>query len=103
MTNYKTVNGTSYLEGTPSVIIDALEYAREHNTRVTVDYGDVKTGESWGEAYDITGYIGRSMGPLQVPLLVHNARSMGGGAMLTHCILSIRHANKRDGGLIAKI
>ena len=93
-------NGTSYHAETSRRIIQVLERARKYHTRITVDYGDVKTGKSWNEHFDITGYVGRSMGPVKVPLLVHNSRSMGGGAMLDHCILSIRFANKKDGGFL---
>lgn len=30
------------------------------------------------------------MGPIKVPLLIHNANSSGGGAILDHCIIRIR-------------
>ena len=30
------------------------------------------------------------MGPLKVPLLIHNSRSHGGSALLDHCIVRIR-------------
>ena len=29
------------------------------------------------------------MGPVRVPLLIHNSRSTGGGELLTHCIVRI--------------
>jgi len=73
-----------------------LNRARENRIRIVVDYGDVKTGESWGEQYDIVGYVGRSTGRIKVPLLVFNSRSLGGGAMLDHCILTVKtSAGKR--------
>jgi hypothetical protein len=87
---YKVVNGTSYHDETPDEVVRVLENARANRTRIVLDYGDVKTGESWGEVYDIAGYIGRSTGSIKVPLLIHNARSMGGGAILDHCIISIK-------------
>jgi hypothetical protein len=59
-------------------------------SRIIVDYGDIKTGKSWGETYDVSGYVGRSTGSIKVPLLVHNSRSLGGGAMLDHCILTVK-------------
>ena len=93
-------SGTSYHAETPRIIIQVLERARKYHTRITVDYGDVKTGESWNECFDVTGYVGRSTGPVKVPLLVHNYRSMGGGSILDHCIISIRFANKKDGGFL---
>ena len=57
--------------------------------RVRVWYGDTKTGRSWNEEYDVTGYIGRSGGSLHVPLLVNNSRSFGGGALSVGCIIRI--------------
>jgi hypothetical protein len=38
------------------------------------------------------GYIGQSMGPIKVPLMVANSRSLGGGALLDHCIVRIRQS-----------
>jgi hypothetical protein len=35
------------------------------------------------------GRKGRSMGPVKVPLLIANSRSMGGGAILDHCIVRL--------------
>lgn len=87
---YKEVNGTFYHSETSDKVIKILETCRQNGTRIILDYGDVKTGESWGEMYDITGTIGRSTGKIKVPLLIHNKRSIGGGAILDHCIIGIK-------------
>jgi len=87
----------------PSDLRGVLNSLLNSRKRVTLDYGDVNTGISWGEVYDITGRIGRTTGPHKVPILVHNQRSMGGAAILTDCILSIRHSNKKNGGYLYKI
>lgn len=89
MQEYNVVNGTSYHIETSKQVIDVLEQVKEKRTRIQVDYGDVKTGKSWGEVYDITGTIGRSTGINKIPLLIHNTRSMGGGGLLDHCIVKI--------------
>ena len=88
--DYKEVGGTFYKKNTPMKLIEVLERVREDRTRIVVDYGDIKTGRSWGEVNDIKGYIGRSTGEIKIPLLVFNSRSMGGGALLDNCILSIK-------------
>lgn len=88
-TKYKVVNGTSYHRETPDHIINVLESVRNNQTRITVSYGDIETGRDWNEVYDITGTIGRSTGDIKIPLLVHNRRSMGGCALLDHCIVKI--------------
>lgn len=92
MSQYQVVNGTSYHVETPAAVIDVLERARQNRTRIHISYGDAASGLDWLEEYDIAGYLGRSMGPVKVPLLIANRRSMGGGAMLDHCIVRIRES-----------
>lgn len=94
MTQYKVYNGTSYHEETSIKIVNILETARftprhRSGARIVVDYGDVVTGQSWGEVYDVTGYVERSTGMYKVPLLIHNNRSIGGSAISDHCIVKI--------------
>lgn len=93
---YKVFNGTAYHENTPDELVTLLESLRASRTRIVLDYGDVKTGKSWGEDCDITGYIGRSTGSIKVPLLIHNARSRGGGSILDHCILSVKTSKGKN-------
>jgi len=86
----KTTNGTTYHEETPDEVIRVLENARQNRTRLHISLGDQQTGRDWLEEFETHGYVGRSMGPLKVPLLVANRRSVGGGAILDHCIVRIR-------------
>ena len=90
MKTYQESNGTSYDERTPAEVIRILEAARQNRSRLHVSFGDTNTGQDWLEEFDTHGYIGRSMGPIKVPLLVANSRSLGGGALLDHCIVRIR-------------
>ena len=92
MPEYNVVNGTSYHVATPAAVVQVLEQARQNRTRIHVSFGDATTGLDWLEEWDITGYVGRSMGPVKVPLLVANRRSLGGGAILDHCIVRIRES-----------
>lgn len=87
---YKVVNGTAYHIETSDEVIRVLENCRNNGTRIVLDYGDVKTGRSWGEVNDITGRIGRSMGDFKIPILLHNKNSIGGGGILDHCIIGIK-------------
>lgn len=57
--------------------------------RVRIWYGDRITGESWNEEYDVTGTISRSSGNIKIPILIHNKRSWGGGAILVGNIVRI--------------
>lgn len=86
------VNGTTYKDATPKAVIDALERARASGERVRLFYGDTETGRSWNEENDVSGHIGRSMGPVKVPLLVA-PRAHGGPALLDHCIVAILGAS----------
>lgn len=87
--DYKIVNGTSYAINTPDKIIDILENAMRTRKRVRLFYGDSNTGRDWMEIYDTIGMIGRSGGKHKIPLLIKTRRSLGGGAILTDCIVKI--------------
>lgn len=93
MKNYKVISGTSYDIRTPDEVSRVLEQARLNRTRLHVSLGYTdgdKLGLDWLEEFESHGYVGRSMGPIKVPLLIANRRSLGGGALLDHCIVRIR-------------
>jgi len=78
---------------TPAKVIEVLERARVSRLRIKLHYGDILTGKDWNEENDTTGYIGLSKGyEARFPILVHNARSMGGGSILETSILKIQEA-----------
>lgn len=79
---------------------NAIAYAHSAGVRVRIFQGDANTGESWPEEWGVTGTIGRSMGPCKIPLLICNARSMGGGGLLSDCIVAM--FNTRTGHAIYK-
>tara|TARA_Y100000310_G_C20585110_1_gene764991 strand:- start:687 stop:995 length:309 start_codon:yes stop_codon:yes gene_type:complete len=93
MKNYKEVNGTYYDARTSDKVINVLENCRKNNTRIIIDYGDITTGESWNEIYDITGRIGRSTGNVKIPILLYNSRSINGCAIIDHCIIRVKESN----------
>ena len=57
--------------------------------RIRIVYGDVNTGKSYLDEYEILGYVGKSTGIKPIPLLINNSRSFGGGSILTDIILKI--------------
>lgn len=90
---------------------EALDYAERARFRVRVHYGgessvspEYTAGQDWGDVHDVAGYVGRSMGTPGKPetkarLIVANARSTGGPAMLSEDrIVRVRFANRREGG-----
>ncbi len=86
---YQQYNGTCYHHEINKTMIMLLEHIRIYQTRVQFHWGDVKTGKDWGDIYDVKGRIGRSTGPIKIPILLYNSRSIGGGAVLDHCIVKI--------------
>lgn len=76
---------------TPAEVQRILELKRGTQQPIRVHLGDAKTGRSWLEEHDVIGTVGRSMGPVRVPLLC-KAGSGGGFAMLTACVLRIQDA-----------
>ena len=92
--------GLFFTEGTAPQVINAIKHAHAHGLRVRVFYGDTVTGAAWPEEFDIVGKIGKSTGVQKIPLLINNARSMGGGALLDHCIVGVALTN--GGGWLYK-
>lgn len=87
---YKVVNGISFDARTPDKVCNILaRHCGGRNQRVRIFLGDTTTGKDWCEVYDTIGYIGRSTGTVKIPLMVATARSLGGGAILDHCIVKI--------------
>jgi hypothetical protein len=100
MSEIKYINyGTFWChEKTSEKIAQILSDLYYKDTRIRLHYGNTETGKDWEEEYDTTGRIGRSTGHKKIPLLAYNRRSLGGGEVISHCIVRIQHANKKDGG-----
>lgn len=88
--------GTYYHEDTPTEVRMILAKHMHSGERLILIYGDVKTGRAWGRADEWNysganevGSIGRSMGPIRIPLAIYNRRSIGGPAILDHCVVKI--------------
>lgn len=88
---YKIVGGTAFHIDTPDRVVDILTAAIQARLqrRFRLFLGDPETGRDWGEEHDAIGYIGRSMGRIKIPLLIHNQRSYGGPGLLDHRIVKI--------------
>ena len=81
-----------YNSKTPDKLCRKLDYLFIKRTRIILNYGNVDTGESWGEIHDITGTIGRSTGVIKIPLLIYNSASYGGGAINDSNIIEIKES-----------
>lgn len=75
---------------TPQELRDLLTPLNQSRRRVRIFFGDRATGTAWLEEHDVTGTIGKSFGgDSPIPLLINNARSMGGPGLLDHCIVKM--------------
>lgn len=86
----RTTDGTTYGTKTPQGVIDVLERVRKSGVRITLDYGNPKTGKSWNEIWGVSGYVSRSSGRIQIPILLYNSRSKSGGAIMDEFIIGIK-------------
>lgn len=91
-----TENGTHYHKATPVKVVNVLECCRYEGIRIELDYGNVKTGKSWGDIYDIKGTLSLSGGMQKVPILMNNKRSTGGRGILDHCIIAIKRTDNKE-------
>jgi hypothetical protein len=90
-------NGTYYDARTPIAVIKILEAARVSGWRLRLHYGNPETGKDSLDEWGLTGTIGRSMGPIRIPLMIASSRSHGGPGLLESSIVKIR---RTTGGLL---
>ena len=82
-------NKLEVFDNVNEALMSLLVRAWKYKFRIRVFYGDIHTGRSWNEEYDVMGTIGRTTGDIKIPILVHNKRSWGGGALLLSSIIRI--------------
>lgn len=80
---------------TPAQVRDVLETLRQTQTVVRLFFGEPATGKCWLDEWDVIGRIGRSMGPMRVPLLIPPGHH-GGSAILTANIVRIISRRGRE-------
>lgn len=81
-------NETFFEPGTAVEVQGILERYRLSGKQLRIFLGDPVTGLDWLSEYDVVGRVGRSMGPMRIPLLCA-PRAAGGGALLSSNILRI--------------
>lgn len=96
---YKVYLDTYYHTHTPDKVIEEIDKARRKGYRIRLYLGKTNPQEpdeglDWMESCDVEGYVGRSIGPIKIPLLIPNSRSTGGPGILDHCIVRIRKTGK---------
>ena len=88
LSKYTFNNGFYFHKDTPAAVQSALIEAHASGQTVRIWLGDAVTGRAWDEEHDVLGTIGRSCGPVKVPLLVPRGET-GGGHLLDQCIVRI--------------
>ena len=89
----RLASGTCYHADTPEPVVEILETVRQNQRKVRLYYGNTQTGQSWFDEHDVIGRIGRSTGPIKVPLLIEPGE-IGGPALLDHCVIRIDSPRK---------
>ena len=85
----KRIGKFCFSEETPLELCNLINQLHGSNKRVKIFNGNKETGKTWNEEHDNTGYIGRSTGPIHIPLLVYNKMSRGGQGLLDDSILAV--------------
>lgn len=87
LSEYRTLGDkeTWFEADVPPMVRKTLERYRKSGDEIRIFYGD-ESGRDWLEEFDMVGTIGRSTGPMRVPLLVPRGEC-GGPALLTKNII----------------
>jgi hypothetical protein len=90
-------SGTYFRVRTCSTVRQILEHFRLYSSghRLRLYYGDAETGKASGECEK--GYIGRSLGPVKVPILIPCTRSHHGTSIFDDQIVKIERSNENQG------
>jgi hypothetical protein len=88
----RSADGTYFHQETPEAVRAALDAAIATNHRLRVFYGDPDSGRCWNDEFHTLGTVGRSTGPICVPILLANSRSVFGGVILDASIIGIQFA-----------
>lgn len=94
--DYKEIDGLFFHKDAPEEVCKIICAAYRDKNRLRFHWGDIKTGEDWGDVNDITGTVGRSTGSIKVPLLIKTSRSSGGGAILDNACVKIVDAKSKE-------
>jgi hypothetical protein len=87
--------GTWFSFSTPTKVRNIIEKYRKEGGRLRVFYGDTQTGLDWLDEYEVMGEVRRSMGLMQIPLLIGKGED-GSSGMLDSCIVRILDADTRE-------
>lgn len=89
---------TFYSYRTPDAVRAVFEaiYKSGAHQKIRVWCGNIGDGTPWLGEQDVLGYLGRSYGPLRVPLLlpITSANTGYGHAILTDCVLRVVRASR---------
>jgi hypothetical protein len=87
---YQVVNGVQYKKDASDTVVKVLEEARLNGTRISILYGDIKTGKAWKGGVTCCGYVGKNSHKL--PVLLATKQSSGGECIMDSSVLEIKEA-----------
>lgn len=87
---------TYFDPGTPDEVIAVFERYRRNDGVLRVFYGDRATGRDWCEELATCGRVGRSMGPMRVPLLIEDGEHAGPHALTASIVRLIDWKSERE-------
>ncbi len=85
--------GMTFDPGTPAPLMQAIIDAAQMRARMHISYGCPDSGLDALSEFEAFGRIGWSTGPMPIPLVIHNERSRGGGALQTNRIVRLHSYN----------
>ncbi|MGO9443465.1 MAG: hypothetical protein ACLPXB_01670 [Thiobacillaceae bacterium] len=62
-----------------------------HDQKLRLFFGNRETGQCWLEENDVLGFIGRSMGPMRIPILLANRNILLGDCVRILGMASVLH------------
>lgn len=84
-------NGWSWDSRTAEAVKEIVRYAHRHGTRINVTYADENKWPIIGLNSQLNeGYVGLTMGPNRVPMLIRDTRCRGGNPIWDWKIVKIR-------------
>lgn len=86
---YIQVGGLSFDPATPMEVAKLIAGYVDEPVRIRLDYGNPETGESNSSEIDVEGYVRRSDGDVQFPVLLPTSRSSAGNPISCNIVVAI--------------
>lgn len=90
-------DGTYFPANTDPSLASTIEVFRgRHKYRGSHNVGRLSFFIEGDRIKELRGYVGRSTGPVRIPLVIHNSRSLGGDPLPTDQIVAVADSRRKD-------